>query len=199
MIYLIDFDDRSVIFKAEDTASALVDSYLSKNKLEIAIAVVSSPDEIELQLSLEEMLVVINKLMTNGNLKIYDESEAAGKLWRLLENHKDTIPTFNKRSSIANKVSQEDKPVKTKKDKAVKPKRLTTSALDGKIFIIGDVEPKQGTIHHIHYSFIEDNLGEASFEELVDNFLLETDGDEKKARGYLTGAIKKNFIQILEQ
>lgn len=223
MFYTIDFDTLKVESKSLDGEDLA--EYLFDNDLSLAIAVVGSADDIELNLSLDEM----NGLHTNLiNLDEFedakpasdftDETEAAEACWNTLEQFQAEFPKFTK--ALGNKLLKgavskaKDSPEPVKADKPAKAKAAKAPAktntsnaaktkdLIGKSFVKGAKEPRQGTSFVIFTEFLDENMGEATFDELVAAFVAayvprdpKKPVDESLGKAYVRDAFNGGYIE----
>jgi len=209
MFYAIDFDTRRVESKSED--GDLLASYVIDNDLSLAITLVSNEDELLLELSLEEMKGIFNNL-NHGYPRDYQfksEDDGAKVLWDILEEHQEHIPTFTK--ALGKKLLKSaDKPEKqapaSPKNSTTKPtskpKRIRAKDLIGMSFNNTPKSPRTGSAMAVITEFINGNLGEASLEELVEEFINNYEPkkstatiDEKYALGYIRGAFNEGYIE----
>lgn len=91
MFYAIDYDSRKPESKNEN--DNLLQKYIVNNKLELAVALVSSEEELVLKFSLNELQDLYYNL--NGTGRVTTENEAAEKCWSQLQTAK--IPKFTKK------------------------------------------------------------------------------------------------------
>jgi hypothetical protein len=93
MFYAIDYDTRTVESKSKN-GKDLYD-YVSGNKLELAVAVVDSEDELCLSFSLDEMEELFYWL--TGTERAFDTEEKAAQVcWKYLDSNQDGFPNFTK-------------------------------------------------------------------------------------------------------
>lgn len=204
MNYLIDFDTRQVEAKSED--ADLLASYVLNNDLSLAVAVIDCGDELELQFSYNEL----KELYTNITGKEVDcNSSALTRSWKALEEHQDKFPDFTERlgkklfkagTKRSSDTARSTSPAPTHKAKPgnTEPKkppqtRQRAGKLDGKTFTTGDTEPMKGR-HTNMVNFIDDNFGEATYEELCEFLELEK-GTPKEHIGF---AVRKGFIKVID-
>ena len=211
MFYAIDFDTRTVESKSED--GELLASYVADNDLTLAIALVSSEEDLSLEMSLGEINDVYMHL-TNDKIAFKTEEQAAEKCWEALVEHGDYIPDFsvklgkkllkaaNKSEPQADNNQTADEP-KTIKAKPVKVnKGIRAKDLIGMTFNNTDKSPRAGSAMAVITDFIEENLGEATLDEVVqafvDNYVPAKSTaviDEKYALGYIRGAFNEGYIE----
>jgi len=207
MFFMIDFDRREVDCKSID--GEVLRQYVLENDLSLAVAIVDSEDELGSQLSDKEMEEVYAKC--TGGLPSTDG--ICEMLWGLLEENQDKFPTFTKALGkkllkAETKADKEpvnkpaDKPVKTAKPKpASSGKTIRASNLVGLTFTTGDKPTRAGTAFHIFTTIIDDNFGQATFDDLVSGFMVaykpsktNKPVDEKCAQSYLKDAFKVGVI-----
>lgn len=214
MNFLIDYDTRSVECKSADAEP--LQKYIQDNDLGLAVALISGEDDLEMEMSLAEVSELFHNISERSR-KFETEEEAAEVTYALLQGKADQFPDFTpalgkkllkagqKRSADTAKgkaipATKTASKTTTESSKPAKRSR-TTKASDDTVFVLGSKQPRPNTIHHIITSFIDDNMGEATFKEIVDNFVetytdKEGNGcDEKFATGYVKGAIRKAFIE----
>ena len=192
MIYMIDFDSRKVLCASEEREE--LERYVEENDLSLAICLIESAEELSLELSMEELTDVSGHIA--GNAPMWNnENEASESVWALLEseNFKTKPP---KTSTESVEVKPEVKPKVKAKTPSIRANNLT-----GMVFCNTDKTPRAGTAFAIVADFIDDNIGTATFEELVENFVevyRTKDGSsksEKFAMGYVRGAFKDGYIE----
>ena len=200
MNFLIDYDTLSVECKSED--ADVLQQYISDNDLGLALAIVSEEDDMLMEMSLKEISGLYHKLSDRPR-KFELEEEAVKATFALLEDTDEEYPVFTpalgkallkaaaKRSKDKGDTTlapAKKDPVKPKQAGKTTTKRKTSYA--GKDFTVGTEEPTRGR-HSRLVAFIEDNLGEASAEEL-DLFL---EGEKGGPSPHINYAIKKGFIE----
>lgn len=188
MFYLFEFDTRSIVAKSEngeDLAEFILD-----NELTLAFCVIESADDLDMELSDDEMNELYNNLghpVVKGSL-IED-------LWEAIQ---DSSPDFKKfGKGVASKLlkTPQDKPEKAEKPKKSgprKPRQANVKYLD-KVFTPGPTPPMKGR-HSRIVGFIEDNLGEATGQELHD--FLEGEGTNPKE--HISYAIRNGYISEVD-
>lgn len=212
MIYAIDIDTRMV--ESKHKTKILLEKYVSDNGIEEAVYLISSEDELAFEFTLEQMQSIYNNLPITGQTRIFmNEDEAAEFCWDALEDNQKSFPTFTqklgakllsaaaKRDGISGGTGKSGKastPAKTKtpQQSTDKATRLTRKTAQTVIFVCGVVIPKAGTQRAVNYAFIEENLGEATYQELVDNFTLETGKDDAAAISYILGNVRKEILAV---
>ena len=200
MNFLIDYDTLSVECKSED--ADVLQQYISDNDLGLALAIVSEEDDMLMEMSLKEISGLYHKLSDRPR-KFELEEEAVKATFALLEDTDEEYPVFTpalgkallkaaaKRSKDKGDTTlapAKKDPVKPKQAGKTTTKRKTSYA--GKDFTVGTKEPTRGR-HSRLVAFIEDNLGEASAEELE----LFLEGEKGGPTPHINYAIKKGFIE----
>tara|TARA_R110000822_G_scaffold84867_2_gene199005 strand:+ start:244 stop:849 length:606 start_codon:yes stop_codon:yes gene_type:complete len=197
--YVVDFDTRKPQCKHID--AEVLASYIMDNNLEQAVTLITEPDDIELSLSEKEMMDLNSNL--GGKWVILKEG-AARVVWDTLRRCDYDIPVYTEAlgKKLIKQASQGDaKPTNTKAKSETKTpkKRIKRSSLDGKIFTIGSTIVKPTTAKGMLQVYIEDNFGEATYEELLNYFCEVHMCDEKKARGYISSSVNKDIIKEIEE
>lgn len=199
MHFAIDYDSRSVESKSENQQE-LID-YIESNNLDLVVALISSEDDLVLNLSLGEMQDLYTNLEPNSKITKDSEELAAKLCWELLEELQDDFPTYTKalgkklikQANSESKASKETKPKAKSKSTGT---RLTAKFMQGKIFTNTDKRAKAGAVMSIIQNCIEENMGEATFEEIQEDFMFQRDCDEKYANGYIAGSVREGFTEI---
>ena len=190
MQYLIDFDTRSVEAKGED--GEVLASYILDNDLNIAVALIDSESELISQFSLPELQELYNNLADDHGerARSFDnEDDAAEFIWLALENNQSSLPTFTqslgkkllKAGKSRSKDTVEPTSTKPKRERKVKS---STRVKDDTMVCLG-AEPKSGTLPHIVWSIVDDNLGEMSIADII------ADGGDAKQ---ITRCLRKGFL-----
>ena len=200
MNFLIDYDTLSVECKSED--ADVLQQYISDNDLGLALAIVSEEDDMLMEMSLKEISGLYHKLSDRPR-KFELEEEAAKATFALLEDTDEEYPVFTPalgkallKAAAKRSKDKGDTTVAPAKKDPVKPKqagKTTTkrkTSYAGKDFTVGTKEPTRGR-HSRLVAFIEDNLGEASAEELE----LFLEGEKGGPTPHINYAIKKGFIE----
>jgi len=204
MHFLIDFDKLEVLSKSED--KELLDTFIEDNGLSLAIALIDGADELALEFSISEMHRLHTNIGSNGK-QFDDEDEESEAIWEILEESEDDFPDFTK--ALGKKIAKGDgeKPTKgsTKSSKpkaAPKSKGIRAKDLMGMSFCKGPKDPRKGTSFEIFTSFLEDNLDEATFDELVAAFIKgyvpknpKKPVDEALGRAYVRDAFNGGYIE----
>lgn len=212
MYYAIDHDTRQVESKSED--GDLLDEYVSKNGLSMAVTIINSADDLALCFSIGEMEDIGSNLVGieldyPDNSK-NDENDIADWCFDIITTGQDSIAEFTPK--LGKKLLKEgskrgsDKAVPqtdtntsptTKKPVSDNPgRKLTAKFLTDKMFSNTDKQARAGSAMGIIQSAIEENLGEATFEEIRGAFMLEKDCDEKYANGYISGSVREGYTQV---
>lgn len=173
--YAIDFDSRSVESKSEEGEDLA--SYVLDNNLTLAIALVSSEDELCLEMSLGEMQDLYANLTLDD--KEFDSEESAAKAcWSALEEESETFPKFTpalgkkllkqaaKRSSDATVNKGEGKAKKPSQAKQGAPKARIKLDMSATLTVI-DGKCKSGSILHTIVKAIDEELC-GSVQEVLD-------------------------------
>jgi len=212
MNFLIDYDTRSVQCVSDNINE--LEQYVTDNGLEMAVAIISGEDDFLMEMSVKEITELYHN-NSEQSRKFDNEEEAAEFCWSCLQSKLDDFPKYTK--SLGKRLLKEaDKRSKDKSDTTVAPAKKApakkapakpTSApakpkqpggtgtkrkasYTGKTFAVGETAPMKGR-HTRLVAFIEDNLGEASAEEL-DLFL---EGEKGGPTPHINYAIKKGFIK----
>lgn len=206
MFYAIDFDTRLPESKSDD--GDLLASYVIENGLELAVAVVDSPEDLAEQLTIMELNDLYNNL-NDGKEVIHNTMEQASEAaWEKLG--EATIPKFTK--ALGKKLltgatkAKPDTPSKimkkTKEPAAKKPTGAKTKDLLDLIFTQGPKVPRKGTSFQIFVDFLDENLDEASFDELVqafiENYVPKNPNkpvDESLGKAYVRDAFNGGYIE----
>lgn len=209
MIYLIDWDTLSVESKTEDLE--LAKSYIDDNGLDLAVALISSEDELCLQYSLQEMQGLFDNLSNLFGARERDfdnEEDAALYCWKELEDNQCEFPNYTKalgkklvKAASKPEPKDDSKPDVKLSDKPAKIK-IKAKELIGMNFTNTSKSPRNGTACAIMTNFIEENLGEASYNELVETFVehyVPKDSskvvDDKLGAVYVREAFINGFIE----
>lgn len=207
MNFLIDFDTRLVECKSSD-ANAL-QAYIKKNELGLAVSVIGSADDMLMEMSTTE----VTELYQNYSDKaptFKDEEDAADSTYELLKEMADKFPNFtpalgNKLTKVGAKRSSDTgkpapKPVAKPTSKvaggAAKPtpqvsrgKHITGST----VLTLGD-EPKANTLPRKIWDIIDDNMGEATVDEVTEAALANGGMDADACRKQISRCIRKGFV-----
>lgn len=207
MNYLIDYDTRKVECKSEDREA--LEKYISSNGLEMAVAIISEEDDFLMEMSLEEMAELANNI-SNTKHTFENENKAAEFCWRTLETYSVGFKTYS--PALGNKLKKagdkRSKDTERKTEDVVKPapkpasksassddtkaapvKRKRKKSYIGSTFTAGLEEPMKGR-HARIVAFIEDNMGEATGQEL-EAFL---EGEGTIPAEHISFAIRKGYI-----
>lgn len=209
MNFAIDFDSRTVESKS-DKEQELLD-YVESNGLGMAVAIVSSADDLVLQFSLEELQGVIDNLASESDsptVHFDNEEDAAEQCWEELNDRVNTFPKYTKAlgKKLIKKASKPDPVDNSKPDKLVesKPTKIKVKAneLIGMDFSNTGKQPREGTACRIITDFIEENLGEGSFQDIVEDFVNnyvpknpDKKVDEALGKVYVREAFVNGFIE----
>lgn len=198
MLYIIDFDSLSVESKSED--GELLASYILDNKLELAVALISSEDELLSQFSLNELQELYNNLADDHDeraRKFDTEDQAAEFVWLALENNQFEFLKFSK--SLGKKLIRsankgrnddaEDKPAKTSRLKREHRPSTGSRPTDTSMVWLG-TQPKDNILPRSVWDIVDDNLGEMSIGEIV------AEGGDRKQ---ISRCIRKGFLIIQEE
>ena len=207
MNFLIDYDTRSVQCVSDNINE--LEQYVTDNSLGLAVAIISEEDDLLMEMSVKEITELYHNNSEQAR-KFTNEEEAAKFCWSCLQSNLDGFTKYTK--ALGKRLLKEaDKRSKDKGDTTVAPakkapakptsapakskqagktttKRKTSYA--GKTFAVGETPPMKGR-HTRLVAFVEDNLGEATAEEL-EEFLV-NDGTTPTA--HINYAIKKGFIE----
>jgi len=207
MNFLIDYDTRSVQCVSDNINE--LEQYVTDNGLEMAVAIISEEDDLLMEMSVKEITELYHNNSEQAR-KFTNEEEAAEFCWSCLQSKLDDFPKYTK--SLGKRLLKEaDKRSKDKGDTTVAPAKKApakpTSApakskqpgktgakrkpsYAGKTFAVGETPPMKGR-HTRLVAFVEDNLGEATAEEL-EEFLV---NDGTTPTPHINYAIKKGFIK----
>lgn len=224
MFFLIEYDKRQAVAKAA-TEEELT-SFLSEHDLPLAFAVIGEEDDMAMEMSLKEMQDLHDNLAgqsPDGKRRTFeDEDEAASVSWELLKANAKAVPTISSKvrkallkdggggippadAETPERPSKRRSKAPAAKGATTSGKRITAKQLRGRIFSPGDTAPKEGIDRHFLWLCLEENLGEASYEELVE-FYIEA-AEEKKgkeiketeAHSKIVSALKKGNIAIANE
>jgi len=207
MNFLIDYDTRSVQCVSDNISE--LEQYVTDNSLGLAVAIISEEDDLLMEMSVKEITELYHNNSEQAR-KFTNEEEAAKFCWSCLQSNLDDFPKYTK--SLGKRLLKEaDKRSKDKGDTTVAPaKKAAVKATSApakpkqpgetgakrkasyaaKTFVVGETPPMKGR-HTRLVAFIEDNLGEATAEEL-EEFLV-NDGTAPSA--HINYAIKNDFIR----
>lgn len=138
MNFLIDFDTRDVIYKSDSKRT--LEDYISSNALNDAVTLISSSEDLVLNLTLDEMVAVMSNV-SDDQIQLRGNCEDA--LWDKMNDSQDKTPTMRAPKNHA------------------KPNNITKM-----VFEIGDNITHTKHIYTRIQNVIEDNLDEATFKEL---------------------------------
>lgn len=148
MNYAIDNDSLRVLVKHE--SKEVLGSFVEDNSLELAISIVSSPDDLELEFTLKEVMSIgINLGM---NERLIPEDEASLRVFGAIRDVENDIPDFSiKKAKKQFRISEERSSDKTeeihepapKKEKA--PRKKVEYDFDAEVKLI-DGKCKSGSI-----------------------------------------------------
>ena len=207
MNFLIDYDTRSVQCVSDNINE--LEQYVTDNSLGLAVAIISEEDDLLMEMSVKEITELYHN-NSEQSRKFDNEEEAAKFCWSCLQSNLDGFTKYTK--ALGKRLLKEaDKRSKDKGDTTVAPAKKApakpTSApakskqpgktgakrkasYAGKTFAVGETSPMKGR-HTRLVAFVEDNLGEATAEEL-EEFLV-NDGTAPSA--HINYAIKNDFIR----
>jgi len=207
MNFLIDYDTRSVQCVSDNINE--LEQYVTDNSLGLAVAIISEEDDLLMEMSVKEITELYHNNSEQAR-KFTNEEEAAKFCWSCLQSNLDGFTKYTK--ALGKRLLKEaDKRSKDKGDTTVAPAKKApakpTSApakskqpgetgakrkasYAGKTFAVGETPPMKGR-HTRLLAFVEDNLGEATAEEL-EEFLV-NDGTTPTA--HINYAIKNGFIE----
>lgn len=204
MNFLIDYDTRLVECKSADREE--LEKYIADNDLQMATTIISEEDDFLMEMSLEEVSDLFHNYSSRPR-KFENEEEAAEVTFALLQSRADDFPKYTKQLGkkllkAGEKRSTDKgttKPTASTKAPAkkpsgsdsgeAKPKRKRKKSYIGSTFTVGLEEPMKGR-HTRIVSFIEDNMGEATGEEL--EAFLEAEGTSPAE--HISFAIRKGYI-----
>ncbi len=205
MNYLIDYDTLQVECKSADRDA--LEKYIKDNGLELAVTVIAEEDDFLMEMSFEEVAGLFNNISSRER-KFENDEEAAEVTYALLQGKANEFQDFtpalgkkllkagDKRSKDApSKAGQTAKPtgkpaVKSSSGAEKKPvKRKRKKSYTGSTFTVGMEEPMKGR-HTRMVNFIEENMGEATGEELES--FLESEGTAPAE--HISFAIRKGYI-----
>ena len=167
MFYTIDYDKLAVESKSEfgeDVATYVID-----NNLTLGLAVVNNPDDLELNLTVEEMQGLYNNVQMSddffdGKLPVFKiEPEAAEATWKLLEEFQDNFPKFtvalgNKMLKRANTDAKPNTNTKVVSKPKTTVKRTKVELNRDDILVVVAGKCKQGSILHTIVTAIDQEL-----------------------------------------
>ena len=207
MNFLIDYDTLSVQCVSDNISE--LEQYVTDNSLGLAVAIISEEDDLLMEMSVKEITELYHNNSEQAR-KFTNEEEAAKFCWSCLQSNLDGFTKYTK--ALGKRLLKEaDKRSKDKGDTTVAPAKKApakpTSApakskqpgetgakrkasYAGKTFAVGETPPMKGR-HTRLVAFVEDNLGEATAEEL-EEFLV-NDGTTPTA--HINYAIKNGFIE----
>ena len=205
MNFLIDYDTRSVQCVSDNINE--LEQYVTDNSLGLAVAIISEEDDLLMEMSVKEITELYHN-NSEQSRKFDNEEEAAKFCWSCLQSNLDGFTKYtkalgkrllkeaDKRSkdkgdttvAPAKKAPAKKAPAKSKQPGETGAKRKASYA--GKTFAVGETSPMKGR-HTRLVAFVEDNLGEATAEEL-EEFLV-NDGTAPSA--HINYAIKNDFIR----
>lgn len=177
----------------------VLERFVSDNGLEMSVALVDSADELVLQLSLREL----NGLAENVGLDrdFNNEEDAGMNIWSHISSDFGEYPRYEiGKSKLKQPDSeQEEKRVRKSKPKKEKVSRKRKSNVDytDSVFVLGETDVRRNTAKGALRTIIEENLGEASYKDLLEGLEFEFEYDEKKSNGYIKSALNKGIIGTL--
>jgi hypothetical protein len=210
MNFLIDYDTRSVQCVSDNINE--LEQYVTDNSLGLAVAIISEEDDLLMEMSVKEITELYHN-NSEQSRKFDNEEEAAKFCWSCLQSNLDGFTKYTKalgkrllkeadkrskdkgdttvapaKKAPAKKAPAKKAPAKSKQPGETGAKRKASYA--GKTFAVGETSPMKGR-HTRLVAFVEDNLGEATAEEL-EEFLV-NDGTAPSA--HINYAIKNDFIR----
>lgn len=167
MYFAIDFDTLTVESKSEEGEDLA--TYVLDNDLSLAVAVVSSPEDLALEFTAEELGKLYEEL-TMEEEKFLDEDRAAKYVWEALVSEQDSIPSFT--AKLGKKLLKEaakrssDRPQTETTAKVVKatskPKKAASGPRvkldDDTVIKVVDGKCKNGSILHTIVTAIEEDM-----------------------------------------
>ena len=186
MFFAIDYDSRSVECKHPDRQ--VLSDYVSKNKLENAVAIVGCESDILELMSVREMNELNANLANNSDtFNAGQKGKASKKCWEYLTTLEKGFPKYT--AALGKRLVKEAD--KRNADKEQKPR----PRLSGKTIIAGDITPTTDVFAHAVIEAIEDSLGEIQFEDLVsdlcENCLMEESEAKQAIKQLITNKIVK--------
>jgi hypothetical protein len=178
MFYAIDFDSLSVESKSEDKEE--LQNYVDENDLSMAIAIISSQEELVLEFTLKEMQILFSNLLKISKRKtrdFEDEEDAASFVLNELNYCQEDFPKYTKTlgKKLVKQANKPDPVDNSKIDKPIQSKpakiKIKAKELIGMVFCNTGKVPREGTACRIMTDLIEENLGEATYDELVETFV----------------------------
>jgi hypothetical protein len=207
MNFLIDYDTRSVQCVSDNINE--LEQYVTDNSLDLAVAIISEEDDLLIKMSVKEITELYHNNSEQAR-KFTNEEEAAKFCWSCLQSNLGGFTKYTK--ALGKRLLKEaDKRSKDKGDTTVAPAKKDpvkpTSApakskqpgetgakrkasYAGKTFAVGETPPMKGR-HTRLVAFVEENLGEATAEEL-EEFLV---NDGTTPNPHINYAIKNGFIE----
>ena len=150
-----------------NTRKELID-IVCENGVELDLMVVSNPEDLVLQFNINQMNTLF-KNITGTSSDAHNKDNSSKKLWDALVGERPEIQ---------------------EKGEDLMPKNNEELS-----YVQGLETPKEGTLHFTNWEFIDDNLGTATTQELIDNFCEKHNCDQKKARDYIKGGLRRGFIE----
>ena len=203
MFYIIDFDTLQPESKSTD--EEVLAAYIIDNDLTLAVAMVSTEEQLCLEFTIKEMQELSDNL--GGDVTYQTKEGSAEWCLRLLEGKQGDIPDFSSRlgkrlikeadkrtatgskpAKDTNATSPEPKP--TRKRSGASGKRPT----DDTVLTVG-TKPGESTMLFKVWSVVEDNLGDMPLGEIVKACSLE----ETQCRKQISRCIRKGVLTIEEE
>lgn len=210
MFYIINNDKLEVETKHED--GELLASYVLDNNLSLAVTLINGADDLVLNFTLVEMKTIHGNLAGNPP-KWEDDTEASEACFETIEWNEDEFPFYSKalgkklikqgeKELIDSEPRGEPTEPRVSKPRVSKPKdrSVKVHSIETKRFVLGIKSPRVGSIHSILTDFISSEIGDSMYDDIIVDFVdkyRDKNGESKSdnfAKGYLMGAIKKQFV-----
>lgn len=208
MFYIIDYDTRTVECKLEEKEPLL--KYIEENGLEMAVALISSKEELCLQLSIREARELHQSLTDKEIPDILSEEEIMRRTWDALETLQGTFPNYTPKlagqllKAAARRNADTPEPgtrqrkarKSSQQGKTTKPAatRQRKTRIDGEQVLILGEPPKKGTALDAVYTIVKEK-GPTKFDEIVEDYIFEIDCTEKLARRYVNKCIRLGHLE----
>lgn len=206
MNYAIDNDSLRVISKSEN--KEVLDTFVEDNSLELAISIVSSPDNLELNFTVKELKVIAEEVVGKSN---FEDEELPIRILQALE--LEDIPEFSiKKAKKQFRISEERSSDKLeeihekapKKEPKKEPKSSKKTYNDDQPISVVDTKCKSGSILATIVTAIEDELcstiGEVKNYIMMNHVIAKTGdlADEKFANHNIRYFISQGKLKLEE-
>lgn len=201
--YMIDFDSGNVLYKCK--VKSIAEGHIKTNELELAVTLITSADDLVLEFSVKELTRIYKTLTNDNGYKNLNEEELAERVFNTIQAKEYKIKTLLKTIKEPNEdlghLSKDAKKAPAKKAKAKAkpatkkaPAKKKVNKLEGVTLELGETKPPKGR-HTKIANFIEDNLDEATYEELEEYLI--SDGTKDPAP-HIRWAVTKDIIRVKE-